>query len=225
VDDTDGNLLDFRRAFLVFTTNAGTEYETKRRLGLPDPHAPVENRAGGPVPRVTVEAVKADLLARGYGEEFFGRQIDFVIFEAMEREDVEKILRRQLGDLESEAVLRGYELSCDEEVVGHLLKEWTPRFGARWVYNILRNRIEEQLALADAQGELREVPDQPEVPDEEESPGHPAVKGHPAVPGHPEVKRIHIVLAPEVAPAEGEQKIAGLASRVVVGDTLTVFVF
>jgi len=30
-----------------------------------------------------------------------------------------------------------------------------PRFRARWVYNILRDRIAEQLALADAQGELK----------------------------------------------------------------------
>jgi len=201
VEDTDGNLLDFRRAFLIFTTNAGAEYETKKeigyskdRVGLPGSCFPASNRAGGPVPRVSVEAVKADLLARGYGEEFFGRQIDFIVFDAMEREDVEVVLANQLATLKDSAELRGYDLSWDPDVSRHLLDEWTPRFGARWVYNILRNRIVEQLALADAQGELKGV------------------------------TKIHIVKRPVAAQKEGEPEIAGLASRMVEGDTMTVLV-
>jgi ATP-dependent Clp protease ATP-binding subunit ClpA len=194
VEDTDGNLLDFRRAFLIFTTNAGAEYEAKGKIGLPDLSKPAENRAGGPVPRVSAEAVKTDLLARGYGEEFFGRQIDFIVFDAMEREDVEVVLANQLATLKDSAELRGYDLSWDPDVSRHLLDEWTPRFGARWVYNILRNRIVEQLALADAQGELKGV------------------------------TKIHIVKRQEVERKEGEAEIAGLASRMVEGDTMTVLV-
>lgn len=156
VEDTDGNLLDFRRSFIVFTTNAGATYGTAReRIGFRDRPAgdgPVRPAEG--VPTVSVDAVIADLRARGYGEEFFGRQIDFIVFEAMERADVEKVLGQQLESLRETAELRGYELSWDDEVAAHLLSEWTPRFGARWVFNILRNRIVEQLALADAQGEL-----------------------------------------------------------------------
>ena len=195
VEDTDGNLLDFRRAFLVFTTNAGAEYEVKGKIGLPDLSKPAENRAGGPIPRVSVEAVKADLLARGYGEEFFGRQIDFIVFEAMERKDVEVVLASQLATLKDSAELRGYDLSWDPDVGRHLLDEWTPRFGTRWVYNILRNRIVEQLALADAQGVLKGI------------------------------AKIHIAIRPAAALTEGaEPAIAGLAGRLGEGDTMTVLV-
>jgi len=154
VEDTDGNLLDFRRAFIVFTTNAGTTYDEKARIGFSDV-AP--NRAGEAVPTVAVEAVKAELRARGYGEEFFGRHIDFIVFEAMKREDIKIVLERQLDSLKDTAELRGFDLEWDPEVLAHLLEEWTPRFGARWVVSILRNRIVEQLALADAQGELKGV--------------------------------------------------------------------
>lgn len=151
-EDTDGNLLDFRRAFLVFTTNAGTQYDSKRVIGF---HNDVStDRAGEAAPTVSVKAVKEDLLRRGYGEEFFGRQIDFIVFEALERRDVEVVLERQLASLKGTAELRGYDLTWESAVFKHLLSEWTPRFGARWVFNILRNRIVEQLALADAQGEL-----------------------------------------------------------------------
>jgi ATPases with chaperone activity, ATP-binding subunit len=168
VEDTDGNLLDFRRAFLVFTTNAGTVYDSKGTIGFQRDVS--TNRAGEIAPTVSVQAVKDDLLRRGYGEEFFGRQIDFIVFEAMERGDVEVVLRRQLERLKDTAELRGYDLTWEPDVFSHLLSEWTPRFGARWVFNILRNRIVEQLALADAQGELQGV------------------------------TRIRLVLRPEVAP-------------------------
>jgi ATP-dependent Clp protease ATP-binding subunit ClpA len=155
VEDTDGNLLDFRRAFLVFTTNAGTAYDSKGSIGF---HRDASiNRAGEVAPTVSVAAVKDDLLRRGYGEEFFGRQIDFIVFEAMERQDVGLVLERQLESLKDTAELRGYDLTWEPDVFSHLLSEWTPRFGARWVFNILRNRIVEQLALADAQGELQGV--------------------------------------------------------------------
>ena len=227
VEDTDGNLLDFRRAFVIFTTNAGAEYEAeKARIGLPDLSRPAENRAGAPVPRVSMGGVKADLLARGYGEEFFNRQIDFIVFKAMERKHIEAILRRQLFELKTEADLRGYkELACDEEVIVHLLDEWVPRFGGRWAYNILRTRIVEQLALAEAQGELKEVQDVPAVAAQLADGDQPAVDGRPAVPGHPKVERIHIVLGRAPEQKEGEPQIAGFASREVVGDTLRVIVF
>jgi ATP-dependent Clp protease ATP-binding subunit ClpA len=172
VEDTDGNLLDFRRAFLVFTTNAGTVYDTKGTIGFQ--HDVTTNQAGGSTPTVSIEAVKDDLRRRGYGEEFFGRQIDFIVFHAMARDDVAVVLERQLENLKDTAELRGYELGWEPDVFSHLLSEWTPRFGARWVFNILRNRIVEQLALADAQGELEGV------------------------------TRIHLVLRPEVVADGGQ---------------------
>ncbi len=192
VEDTDGNMLDFRRAFIVFTTNAGTTYDAKSHIGFQRDQTP--NRAGEAVPTVAVEAVKADLRARGYGEEFFGRHIDFVVFEAMERDDIGIVLERQLESLKDTAELRGYELSWEPEVFEHLLSEWTPRFGARWVFSILRNRIVEQLALADAQGELKGV------------------------------RRIRLVRRSKGGPSEGESEIAGLAARRREGDTITVLV-
>ncbi len=39
----------------------------------------------------------------------------------------------------------------------HLAARWQPRFGVRHLTTILRNRILEQLSVADAQGELQGV--------------------------------------------------------------------
>ncbi len=79
------------------------------------------------------------------------------MFEGLTKEIIERVLRSQLDELRSTAEKRGYQLSWDQAVFDHLLTEWTPRAGARWVFNILRNRVEEQLALAETEGELAGV--------------------------------------------------------------------
>jgi ATP-dependent Clp protease ATP-binding subunit ClpA len=182
VEDSDSNLLDFRRSFILFTSNAGTTYERDKPLGF------AVNAAGARSPSVSVQEVQEDLRRRGYGEEFLGRNIDYVVFEALGRDEIEIVLRRQLEELGETAELAGYTLEYDDAVVEHLVSQWQPRFGVRQLTTILRHRIVEQLAIAEVQGELAGV------------------------------TRIRLERLP------GEEAVAGLASRKVVGDTLTVFV-
>ena len=199
VEDSDGNLLDFRRAFIVFTTNAGCSYEGPRRgIGFHDQLTP--NVAGEGSPTVSVTAVMDELRQRGYGEEFFGRQIDFIVFDAMRRDDVKVVLERLMATLHDTAELRGYQLQWEPAVLDHLLDEWTPRFGARWAFKILQDRVGEQLNLAAAQGELD------------------------ARDGMERVTRICLVKRPVDELPGGDGTIAGLAARRRDGDTLTILV-
>ncbi len=158
VHDTDDNLLDFRRAFIIFTTNAGTTYEgSYGAIGFRPPGEEAEDVAGSGVPRVTKESVLADLRQRGYREEFLGRNIDFVVFDSLDEESIRTILERQLAALDETAELQGYDLEWDPVIVEHLVGKWQPRFGVRNLTSILRHRIVEQLAIADVQGELRGI--------------------------------------------------------------------
>ncbi len=106
---------------------------------------------------MSVEAVQDALRQRGYGEEFLGRNIDYIVFEGLDRGDIEVVLRRQLERLGETAELRGYTLEYDEDAVEHLVAQWQPRFGVRQLTTILRHRIIEQLAIAEVQGELKGV--------------------------------------------------------------------
>lgn len=154
-EDNDGNLLDFRRAFVIFTTNAGARYGKSRagQVGFFGDDLPGEER----IPTVTVEAVKEELRTAGYGEEFFGRQIDFVVFKGLTKDVVEQVLRQQLQALQGTARDRGFTLDWTEEIFERLLTGWTPRVGARFAFTILQERVEEQLALAEIEGQLAGV--------------------------------------------------------------------
>ena len=177
----------------------GCSYEGPRRvIGFQDQLTP--NVAGEGAPTVSVTAVMDELRQRGYGEEFFGRQIDFIVFEAMRRDDVMVVLERLMATLQDTAELRGYQLQWEPAVLDHLLDEWTPRFGARWAFKILQDRVGEQLNLAAAQGELE------------------------ARDGMERVTRICLVKRPADDVPGGEGTIAGLAARRRDGDTLTILV-
>jgi ATP-dependent Clp protease ATP-binding subunit ClpA len=153
VEDVDGNLLDFRRAFLVFTTNAGTSYDAPGRFGFA---AAQKDAAAGP--RVDLEALKAELRDRvGLGEEFLGRITHFFAFQGLGPDVIDRILRIQIEQLGDLARTRGFEMEWSPELVGYLTAQWQPRFGVRHLTAILRNRISEQLGVAEAQGELRGI--------------------------------------------------------------------
>jgi len=157
VHDTDDNLLDFRRAFIIFTTNVGVTYEGSGSIGFHPLGVEAEDVAGSGVPRVTKESVLADLRQRGYREEFLGRNIDFIVFDSLSEEAIRIILERQLEAIDETAEMQGYDLEWDEAIVEHLVGKWQPRFGVRTLTSILRHRIVEQLAIADVQGEMRGI--------------------------------------------------------------------
>ncbi|MFC1660387.1 AAA family ATPase [Gemmatimonadota bacterium] len=149
-EDNDGNLLDFRRSFIVFTTNAGAVYEHRQSIGFEKDSGPAE-------PTTDLEALKGEIRAMGLGEEFLGRISHFFVFHGLRADSVEVILKTQLERLAGTAEERGFGFEWDEEVVGHLVSQWQPRFGVRHLVAILRNRVVEQLSVADAQRELEGI--------------------------------------------------------------------
>lgn len=151
VEDTEGNLLDFRRAFIIFTTNAGCVYDP-HRLGFTggDPDQPA-------IPAADLDGLKRELRSLGLGEEFLARMTHILLFKGLDPVSIRTILGRQLDGLRRTSELKGLSLTWEPELITHLTAQWQPRFGVRFLGTVLRNRIVEQLGVAEAQGELRGV--------------------------------------------------------------------
>jgi ATP-dependent Clp protease ATP-binding subunit ClpA len=154
IEDNDENVLDFRRSYLIFTTNAGCVYDRKGSLGF---KASGEGDAPAAGPRVDLDTLKAQLRALGYGEEFLARIRHYFAFQSLGASAIAEVVGKQLERLREAAELRGHELEWEPEVVEYLSSQWQPRFGVRHMTTVLRNRISEQLSVADAQGELEGV--------------------------------------------------------------------
>lgn len=151
VEDVDGYVLDFRRSYLILTTNVGCDYD-RRALGF-DP----DGKAGSAAPRVDEGALQRELLARGLGQEFLGRIEHSFLFAGLEGGVVRRILERQLAALRDLAAERGLRLAWSAALVDHLAAQWQPRLGARHLNTMLRHRVVEQLGVAEAHGEMSGV--------------------------------------------------------------------
>ncbi|HNR30082.1 MAG TPA: AAA family ATPase [Candidatus Hydrogenedentes bacterium] len=148
-EDMDGNTLDFRRAILIFCTNVGCTYESGRTIGFVDDTKQAKHR-----PTVDAEALAHGLKRAGFGEEFMGRISHQFLFQGLSHEAVESIVELQLAALRETSETRGLHLDWEPRLVERLTHQWQPRFGVRHLTTILRNRISEQLAVAEAQGEF-----------------------------------------------------------------------
>ena len=151
VEDVDGNLLDFRRSFIVFTTNAGCAYDTPSSLGFLSGKQAVES------PTVETEAMFNQLCTIGLGEEFFGRIEYICLFSALDSSAIQRVIQLQLESLRADAEEKGLQLDWDHGVVLKLGQQWKPRFGVRALQGILRNQIYTQLGIAESQGEMEGV--------------------------------------------------------------------
>jgi ATP-dependent Clp protease ATP-binding subunit ClpC len=151
--DADDNLLDFRRSFLIFTSNAGVSYGSGRVSVGFDMGADT----GGTAATVTKETVLEDLRRRGLPQEFLARNFKWFIFSELTRSEIPIVIDRQLASLVEMTELHGYELEWDAGIVDYLADQWEPQFGVHHLATIVKNRITEQLSVADAQGELEGV--------------------------------------------------------------------
>jgi ATP-dependent Clp protease ATP-binding subunit ClpA len=149
--DTEGNLLDFHRAFIIFTTNAGCSYE-HRSFGFDRANPSAPDR-----PAVEQESLQAHLRAIGLGEEFLARIQHWFLFQGLDAASIREIVQQQLQRLRQTVQGRGLRLEWDAELLDHLADQWQPRFGVRHLTTILTNRIVEQLSVAAAQDELEGV--------------------------------------------------------------------
>ena len=151
-EDHDGNVLDFRKAFIIFTSNAGCVYDARGPLGFVR-----GTEAPPPGPRVEQEAFWADLRRLGLGQEFQGRIPHQFFFKALGPETIAQVLAQHLGALRERTAARGFALSWEDDLVPHLMAKWQQHLGARSAAGLVRGSIEEQLRLASSSGELEGV--------------------------------------------------------------------
>jgi ATP-dependent Clp protease ATP-binding subunit ClpA len=147
-EDNDGNLLDFRRAYLVFTSNLGCDYEVGESLGFSS------GDAGPPVPTVDKDALFDELLQMGYGQEFLGRIRNTFLFQGLTQDAVRRIAGKILEGMTADLRARGLALEWDDDLVPRLVERWRPKLGVRHLAGILQHRVVEQIAVADAEGAL-----------------------------------------------------------------------
>ena len=137
--DGHGRTVDFRNTVLIMTSNLGShifrEYEEPAKVR----------------PLVMQE------LRNTLRPEFLNRIDEIVVFRALHREQIERIVEIQLGHLKRRLADRRMELEVTDAAKALLAREgYDPTFGARPLKRTIQRLIQDPLALRLLEGEFKE---------------------------------------------------------------------
>jgi len=136
--DARGNVIDFSHATIIMTSNIGTALYSKRKMG----YSRVEDDEG----MSGFSLQKA--LKRFFSPEFLNRIDDIVIFNMLERTDIEKIIDLQLSHAVSKLRKEGKSLYIPGDVKTFLInKGYSREYGARNIARTIKKKILEKIAL------------------------------------------------------------------------------
>lgn len=130
---------DFSNAIILFTSNIGADWI-------------VEQFGKGKIP---ASNDILDLMTRHFRPEFLGRLTEIIPFSPITENAVINIFNIQLKPLEKLLEKQGISLQIDDEARKALaLEGFTPKYGARPIRGVIRNRIRRPLSRMIVAGEI-----------------------------------------------------------------------
>jgi len=143
--DGQGKVVDFTNTIIVMTSNIGAEKLTKQaaKIGF-------KMEEDAKAEETEYEAKSQEVIAElkeHFRPEFINRVDHIIVFNALNQQNIRKIVKMHLDQLASRLALQGYELDIDQKVINLLAEEgFDPEYGARPVRRVIQDRIEAEIA-------------------------------------------------------------------------------
>lgn len=143
--DGQGKTVDFTNTIIVMTSNIGADKLTKQaaRIGFKlEEEASAEETEYEQKCKEVIQELKDHLRP-----EFLNRIDNIVVFNALNQQNIRKIVRMHLDHLAVRLKEQGYKISFDPKAVYLLAEEgFDPEYGARPVRRVVQERIEAEVA-------------------------------------------------------------------------------
>lgn len=150
--DSLGRKIDFRNTIIIMTSNVGARKLKDFGAGVGFGTAARKNAEDDNARGVIESALK-----KTFAPEFLNRIDDVIVFNALEREDIHKIIDIELAKLFKRINGLGYNLSLSEAAKDYIAdKGFDKQYGARPLNRAIQKYIEDALAEAIVNSELKE---------------------------------------------------------------------
>jgi ATP-dependent Clp protease ATP-binding subunit ClpC len=137
--DSLGRQVDFRNTILIMTSNIGTKELKRKRIGFEQTQEVLDHRA---IRETLLEEVK-----KVFRPEFLNRIDEVVVFRALGKKEMEKIVELLFTELQERTKERGINLILNPSVKELLIEEgFDPNFGARPLKRAIERIIEDPLS-------------------------------------------------------------------------------
>jgi ATP-dependent Clp protease ATP-binding subunit ClpB len=138
--DSQGRTVDFRNTIIIMTSNLGSQYI----LDVADVDEEVERRV-------------LEILHKHFRPEFLNRVDEVVVFHALTKEDLKRIVDIQLDHLRKLLADRHITIELSDAAKELLVEEgYDPAFGARPLKRVIQHKIADPLAVEILEGRVRE---------------------------------------------------------------------
>ena len=140
--DSLGRKIDFRNTIIIMTSNVGARqlkdfgqgvgFGTAAKTAQADTHS---------------KGIIENALKKAFAPEFLNRIDDVVVFNALEKEDIDKIIDIEMDKLYARVKDLGYDLSLSEKAKDYIAEKGFDRqFGARPLKRAIQKYVEDALA-------------------------------------------------------------------------------
>ncbi len=150
--DSLGRRVDFKNTIIIMTSNIGSRQLKDFGQGVGfTTSAKKQSRASH------AHGVIENALKRSFAPEFLNRIDDVVIFDALDKEDIYKIIDIELSQLYGRINQMGYKISVTPKAKDFIIdKGWDEQFGARPLKRAIQKYIEDPLAEEIIKSSLKE---------------------------------------------------------------------
>ena len=140
--DSLGRKIDFRNTIIIMTSNVGArqlkDFGTGVGFGTASKQAQQDDIAKG---------VIENALKKAFAPEFLNRIDDVIVFNALEKEDIDKIIDIEMDKLYARVADLGYKLKLSEKAKDYIAeKGFDKQFGARPLKRAIQKYVEDELA-------------------------------------------------------------------------------
>ena len=141
LSDNLGHTVNFRNTVIIMTSNAGARQITNEgRVGF--------GIAEGVMPYEEIKAGAMNELKKLLSPELINRIDDVIVFDALSKKEVSKILDIQLAELGARLAEKGLTISLKPKAKEYLIENgYNPAMGARPMKRLLRKEIEDPLSM------------------------------------------------------------------------------
>ncbi len=155
LSDAKGRKVDFRNAIIVMTSNVGADMIKKQAaLGF------ALKRDEATEERLSYEDMRKKLtetLKRAFRPEFINRLDSVIVFRALNKEDIQKIVKLELDKVAARLTEHNITLTATAEALAALGAEgYDPEMGARPLRRVIQQKVEDKLSDSLLSGEFKD---------------------------------------------------------------------
>lgn len=147
LSDARGHKVDFRNAIIIMTTNVGADMirrQSSLGFSLTVDEEEQETQAHDEMHKKLMEALK-----RTFRPEFINRLDSVIVFRALTKEDIRKIVQLELDKVNLRLEENHIHLRATDEALEYISDEgYNPEMGARPLRRVIQQKIEDRLSDA-----------------------------------------------------------------------------